>query len=100
MARSALDNLKAYQTPKERLRTAFWMGLRVLVLCYVSWDLSVYSIKFFQNPRVSGAVVPILLAAFLAYTVRLCLPYRNQWWPIIPAIVALIAPIALHALEH
>jgi hypothetical protein len=100
MARPALDNLKTYETPKERLRNAFWMGLRILVLCYVSWDLSVYSIGFFENPRVTRLIVPLLLAAILAYTIRLCLPYRHQWWPIIPAIIAFIAPIALHVLEQ
>ena len=99
MPRSAPDNLKTYQTPKERLHTAFWMGLRVLVLCYVSWDLSVYSIKFFQDPRASALIVPVLLAAILAYTIRLCLPYRGQWWPVVPAAFALITPVALHVLE-
>lgn len=99
MSRSALDNLKTYQTPRERLRTAFWMGLRVLVLCYVSWDLSVYSIKFFENPRAVGLIAPILLAAVLAYTIRLCLPYRGQWWPVVPAAISLITPVVLHVLE-
>ena len=99
MTRSALDNVKNYQTPKERLRAAFWMGFRVLVLCYVSWDLSVYSIKFFENPRAANLIAPILLTAILAYTIRLCLPYRRQWWPIVPAFISLITPIALHVLE-
>ena len=99
MTRSASDKLKKYQTPKERLGAAFWMGLRVLVLCYVSWDLSIYSIKFFENPRAANLIVPILLTAILAYTIRLCLPARQQWWPIILAFISLMVPIALHVLK-
>lgn len=92
--------VKTYRIPGDFLRSAFWVGLRVLVLCYVSWDLSVYFLKFWENPRTSNLVVPALLAVFLAYTIRLTLPYRGQWWPIAPALGALIAPLALHVLEQ
>jgi hypothetical protein len=97
MASHFYEDLEPYQTPKERLRNAFWMGLRVVVLCYMSWGLSVYSIKFWENPRPLRLIVPVLVAVLLAYTVRMCLPYRRRWWPIYPAIVALAAPVALHA---
>lgn len=99
MTRSALDKLKKYETPKERLAAAFWVGLRVLVMCYLSWDLSVYSIKFFENPRAANLIVPILLTAVLAYTIRLRLPYRLHGWLLVPALISLIAPIALHVVE-
>jgi len=96
MAGADLTNLQTYRTPKERMRSAFWTLLSVFVSCALSWDLSVYSIKFWESGRASGLIVPGLLAIALVWTLRLSVRVRLHWWPIVPAIIAVIAPIALH----
>jgi hypothetical protein len=95
-----LLKMKTYQTPADFLRTVFWVGLRVLVLCYVSWGLSVYSLKFWENPRASTLIAPAIMALVLVSTIRLTLPYKGQWWPIVPALAALIAPLALRVFQQ
>jgi hypothetical protein len=100
MAGADLTNLQTYQTPKERLRSAQWALLSVLVSCALSWDLSVYSIKFWESGLASGLIVPALLAILLAWSLRLSVRARRHWWPLLPAIVTIIAPIALHLVEQ
>jgi hypothetical protein len=100
MARANLTNLQTYQTPKERVRSAFWGLLSVVVSCALSWDLSVYSIKLWESGRASGLIVPVLLAIALVHTLRLSMRARQHWWPLLPAIIAVAAPIALHLIEH
>jgi hypothetical protein len=100
MAGADLTNLQTYQTPNERLRSAFWILLSVAVSCVISWDLSVYSLKFLESGRVSSLIVPALLVIVLVWTLRLSVRARRHWWPVLPAIVAVIAPIALHLMEH
>jgi len=99
MARSALDNLQTYQTPKERLRHAFWALLYVVVVSYLSWDLSVYLIKFFETGQVSRLITPSLLAVGLACTLQLA-DLKRRWWLAIPTVLALVAPVVLHTLDR
>jgi hypothetical protein len=99
MARSALDNLQTYQTPKERLRRAFWALLNVVVVTYLSWDLSVYLIKFFETGHVSRLITPSLLAVALVYTLHLA-DLKRRWWLAIPTVLALAAPVVLHTLDR
>ena len=87
MAGADLSNLQTYQTPKERLRSALWALLAVVVSCALSWDLSVYSINFWESGRASGLIVPALLAVALIHTIRLSIRARQHWWPLLPAIV-------------
>ena len=95
-----LSNLQTYRTPKERLRSASWALLSVLVSCALSWDLAAYSIKFWESGHASSLIVPALLAIALIWTLRLAVRARQHWWPIIPALVAVVAPIALHLMDH
>lgn len=99
MTRSPLDNLKTYQTPKERVRAALWAALRVFVLCYVSWDLSAYLIDFWETWNVWRLITPAVLAVVLVYTLQM-VDIRRRRWLIIPTIVALVVPVVLHALDQ
>ena len=99
MARSALDNLKTYQTPKERLRQAFWALLYAVVVSYLSWDLSIYLIKFFETGRVLRLISPALVAIGLVYTLRLA-DLKLRWWLLIPTVLALVAPAVLHTIDR
>jgi uncharacterized membrane protein (UPF0136 family) len=100
MAGADLTNLQTYRTPKERLRSAFWALLGVLVSGALSWDLLVYSIKFWESGRASGLIIPAFVAVVLIWTLRLLVRASRHSWPIVPAIVAAIAVIALHLMEQ
>ena len=95
-----LSNLRTYQTPKERLRGALWALLGVIVSCVLSWELSAYSITFWETGRTSGLIVAVLLAIALVHTIRLSMRARQHWWPLLPALVAVAVPIVLHVMEH
>jgi hypothetical protein len=100
MTGADLSNLQTYRTPKERLHSAFWALLSVVVSCAFSWDLSVYLIRAWESGRFSALIVPVLLAIALGWTLRLSLRVRQHWWPIVPPIITAIVPLVLHLMEH
>ena len=99
MARLDLENLEIQPTLRERSRDAFWALLRLLVVCYVSWDLSAYLIRFWETGNPWRLITPSILAVVLVYTLQLA-DLKRRWWLVFPMIVALGAPIVLHSLDQ
>jgi len=72
----------------------------VVVSCAISWDLSVYSIRFWQSGRIANLVVVALLNIALVWLMKLSVRAKHHWWSIVPVLVALLVPVALQFMER